>query len=186
MSNFTIPRITEKRYKAIPPTLLTADGTINGLIEISNTYGFKVGQCVLFKQGTVHFKAKIQKVLSDTQFIVINPNESIVTGNKLDMSTYLIGATVELQESKRPVIDLLEIQRQIYEEEPTVALRTHSVDYLGRSYNNNNPKPTKSREEAVLVNLKTLEMLGIPLDNYIIVDNEIITLNDGTLIKASL
>ncbi len=139
MSEFTTPRITEKRYLKIPPIALTANGTVDGLIEITSTYCFKVGQCVLFKQGITFLKAKVQRVISETEFIVIEVSESIITKKKLDMSAFLIGATVELMEVKRPVIDILEIQRQVYEEEPTVALRTHDVDFLGRSYGPTNP-----------------------------------------------
>ena len=142
MSDITIPRITEKRYLLIPPTALTANGTVDGLITIANTYGFKVGQTVLFKQASTFFEAKVQKVTSETQFIVINAAEAVTTKNKLDMSSFLSGTTtVELREKPRPGIDLLEIQRQVYEEEPTVALRHHSVDWLGRSYDANNPMP---------------------------------------------
>lgn len=157
MSEFTSPRITEKRFLAIPPIALTANGTVNGLISISNTYRFKVGQCVLFK-GPTYLKAKIQKIISKTQFIVINSSESITTKNKLDMSTFLIGHTVELQETKRPVIDLLEIQRQVYEEEPTVALRTHQVDWLGRSYDASNPMPVQLSDGSIDIGTVNAEL----------------------------
>ena len=39
------------------------------------------------------------------------------------------------------------------------------------------------REMATLVNLKTLEMLGIPLTNYVVVDDQIVTTQDGNLVK---
>lgn len=168
MSDFTQPRITEKKYTVIPPTALTANGTTDGLITIVSTYCFKVGQCVLFKQGATFFKAKIQRVISETQFIVIDENQSIVTTKKLDMSAFLIGATVELMEVKRPVIDILEIQRQVYEEEPTVALRTHQVDWLGRSYDASNPMPVQLSNGNIdigTVNAE-LEVQLTHIDNY--------------------
>lgn len=149
MSDFTQPRITEKRYIKIPPAVLIANSTDKGIITIDSTYGLKAGQCVLFKQGVTFLKAKIQRVISETQFIVVDQSESITTNNKLDMSAFLIGATVELQEVKRPVIDLLEIQRQVYEEEPTVALRAHQVDWLGRSYDASNPMPVKLSDGSI-------------------------------------
>lgn len=158
MSDFTSPRITEKRYLVVTPTALTADGTVNGIITVANTYCLKVGQCVLFKQGATLFKAKIQKVISETQFIVIDAGESITTKNKLDMSSFLAGSTVELQESKRPVIDLLEIQRQVYEEEPTVALRTHAVDWLGRSYDASNPMPVQLSDGSIEIGTVNAEL----------------------------
>lgn len=143
MSDFTLPRITEKRYLNIPKTALDADGTVDGVISVVNTYCFKAGQCVLFIQGGTHFIAKIKRVISDTEFIVIDKDKPVTTHDKLDMSTWLAGSTVELKEVKRPVIDLLEIQRQVYEEEPTIALRNHLVDWLGRSYDTSNPMPVQ-------------------------------------------
>ena len=172
MSDFTQPRITEKRYLVIPPTALTADGTTEGVITIANTYCFKVGQCVLFKQGATFLKAKIQQVLSETQFKVIDMGESITTKDDLDMSGFLAGATVELmgnaKERKRPVIELLEIQREVYEEEPTIAIRTHSVDWLGRSYDASNPLPVQLSDGSIdigTVNAE-LEVQLTHLDNY--------------------
>jgi len=158
MANFTLPRITEKRYLAITATPLLADGTADGVITVVNTYCFKVGQCVLFKQGGAFLKAKIKRVISDTQFIVIDMQESVTTKNKLDMSSFLAGSTVELMEDKRPVIDLLEIDRAVYEEEPTVALRTHWVDWLGRSYDITNPVPVQLSEGSVEIGSVNAEL----------------------------
>lgn len=158
MSDFTASRITEKKYLAIPPTALTANGTVNGLIEIASTYCFKVGQCLIFKQGGTSLKAKIQRVNSETQFIVIGENESIITTKKLDMSAFLIGATCELMEVRRPVIDILEIQRQVFEEEPTVALRSHMVDWLGRSYDVTNPMPVQLSDGSIDIGTVNAEL----------------------------
>ena len=147
MSDFNFPHITEKRYLEISPKSFTADGTTLGLLTISSTYRFKVGQSVVVKSDTQpSIKVKIQRVISDTQLVVIDLSESVVTRKKIDMSMYLVvdTATIELLEDKRPVIDLHEIQRQVYEEEPTIALRTHNVDWLGRSYSPSNPVPVET------------------------------------------
>lgn len=42
------------------------------------------------------------------------------------------------------------------------------------------------REAGAHTNLKTLEMLGITLDNYVVVNDEIVTLSDGTLVKVEV
>lgn len=136
-------RISEKRYYHIQPMQLTANSTSDGLISVESTYGIKVNQILLFKSSVQDKLAKVQRVISETQFIVIDAKEPVTTKNKLDMSIFsLINlSTVELAEEKRPVIDILEIQRQVYEEEPTVANRLHLVDWLGRSYDASNPMP---------------------------------------------
>lgn len=161
MADFTIPRITEKRYLPIPPQLFTADGTNTGTITILNTYSFKVGQLVILKSNTQSgLKVKIQKVISETQLIVVNIDEAVTTKNKLDISMFLLAdtATVELLEDKRPVIDLNEIQRQVYEEEPTVAIRTHSVDWLGRPYDKTNPFQVQLSDGSINIGTVNAEL----------------------------
>lgn len=161
MANFNVPHITEKRYFSQQPQLLTADGDTDGLITVASTYRIKVGQSLIFKSNTVSNKiAKVQRVISQTQFIVIDPKESIITKNKLDMSMFLTAdtATVEFSEDRRPVIDLLEIQRQVYEEEPTIALRSHLVDWLGRSYDKSNPVPVELSDGSISIGTVNAEL----------------------------
>jgi hypothetical protein len=86
-------------------------------------------------------RLKIKRVISETQMHV--GEEKTKINEYADISAFLIADTaiVSFTESQRPVIDLNEIQRQVYEEEPTVALRGHAVDWLGRSYSIDNPLP---------------------------------------------
>lgn len=179
-------RITEKKYLHLSSIPFTADGTIEGLVTVESTFALKVGMIVSLKSNTVTSQRyKIKQVISNTE-LKVGPEDKPITKFS-DISTLIVvdGAALDFIEQKRQVIDLNEIDRQTYEEEPTMARRTHSVDWLGRSYDEQNPIPGKDRETAVLVNLKTLEMLGISLDNYVVVGDEIVSLTDGTLIKAS-
>jgi len=161
MADFGLPHITEKRYLALAPMLLTANGSADGLITVASTYRIKVGQVLTFKSSSVAIRlAKVKRVISTTQFVVIDPKDPVTTLNKLDMSDLLIAdtATVELTQDKRPVIELLEIQRQIYEEEPTVALRTHAVDWLGRSYSRSNPVPVELSDGSISIGTVNAEL----------------------------
>lgn len=165
--------ITEKKYLDITPKSFTADGTDTGILTISSTYRFKVGMLVSVQSGAQPvLRVKIQRVISDTQFIVIKDSEAVTTRNKLDMSMYLLAdtATVAFTEDKRPVIDILEIQRQVYEEEPTVALRHHSVDWLGRSYSESNPVPiaiTASTQTVITNNLLAMQAAAISPNGFL-------------------
>jgi hypothetical protein len=141
--------------------LLTANGDADGLITVASTYRIKVGQILTFKSSSVSVKlAKVKRVISSTQFIVIDPKDSVTTVNKLNMSMLLTAdtATVELTQDKRPVIELLEIQRQVYEEEPTVALRSHLVDWLGRSYDKTNPVPVELSDGSISIGTVNAEL----------------------------
>lgn len=154
MADFKDTRVSEKRFYAIPPQVLTADGTSDGTITIGNTYGFKVGQIVTLVSNVVPpVRLKVKAVNSETE-IKVGPLDKPVYKFS-DVSNLLVidNAMIELVDdsinngsqasNRRPVIDLNEIQRQVYEEEPTVALRTHAVDWLGRSYDASNPMPVK-------------------------------------------
>ena len=161
MADFHLPHITEKRYFSQQSQLLIEDGSIDGIITVASTYRIKVGQLLVFKSNSAATKvAKVQRVISQTQFIVVDPKESIITKNKLDMSMFLLAdtATVEFSEDRRPVIDLLEIQRQVYEEEPTVALRSHLVDWLGRSYSKTNPVPVELSDGSISIGTVNAEL----------------------------
>jgi hypothetical protein len=161
MADFGLPHITEKRYLALAPMVLTANGSADGLITVASTYRIKVGQVLTFKSSSVSIRlAKVKRVISTTQFVVIDPKDPVTTLNKLDMSDILTAdtATVELTQDKRPVIELLEIQRQTYEEEPTVAMRTHVVDWLGRSYSKSNPVPVELSDGSISIGTVNAEL----------------------------
>jgi hypothetical protein len=161
VADFGLPHITEKRYLALAPMLLTANGSSDGTITVASTYRIKVGQTLKFKSSSVAIRlAKVKRVISTSQFIVIDPKDSVATLNKLDMSDLLTAdtATVELAQDKRPVIELLEIQRQTYEEEPTVAMRTHAVDWLGRSYSKSNPVPVELSDGSISIGTVNAEL----------------------------
>jgi len=131
---------SEKKFYALPDQLFTANGTTTGLITVTSTLSYKVGMVIACHSNTQSSRRlKIKRIISETQFYVGEENTNISTYT--DMSTFLLAdaAIVQFGEDKRPVIDILEIQRQVYEEEPTIALRTHAVDKLGRSFDVSNP-----------------------------------------------
>ena len=152
MADFSDPRVTEKRFLAIPPQAMTVNGTTNGIFTIASTYCFKVGQIVTVVSSAVQpRRLKIKGVLSETE-IQLGPIDKPIHKFS-DVSDLLVAdsAMIELIDdsinsgsqasNRRPVIDLYEINRQVYEEEPTVAIRSHLVDWLGRSYSEDNPLP---------------------------------------------
>lgn len=149
MADFTTPRVSEKKFYTIPDIALTANGTIDGLVTIPSTFQYKVGMIIsLFSATQAPRRLKIKRVISETQMHI--GEEKTKINEFSDLTLFLVSdtATVCYTESQRPVIDVLEIQRQVYEEEPTVALRTHDVDWLGRPYSEENPLPIKIVTQA--------------------------------------
>jgi hypothetical protein len=128
--------------------LFTADGTIKGLITVSSTFPYKVGMVIGLSSSTqAPSRFKIKRVISDTQMYVGLETTNITTYS--DMSMYLVSdsATVSFSESPRPVIDINEINRQVYQEEPAIALRVLPVDPYGVTIGENNPQPVKTGTE---------------------------------------
>lgn len=163
MANCDETRISEKRFYAIPAQALTADGTVDGTITIAKTFCWKVGQIITCVSSTVQpRRLKIKAVLSETTIKVGEIDTPIYKFT--DVSSLLVADTamIELHDdydsNRRPVIDLHEIQRQVYEEEPTIALRSHLVDWLGRSYCVDNPIPVQLSDGSIDIGTVNAEL----------------------------
>lgn len=169
MSDFTTPRISEKKFYSIPDTAFTADGTADGIVTLPSTFQYKVGMIISLSSATQSpRRLKIKRVISDTQMHVGTPETKIDVYSDLSMFLVVDTAIVSFTEQQRPVIDILEIQRQVYEEEPTVALRNHLVDWQGRSYDKTNPVPVQLSDGSINIGSVNAE-LEVQLshkDNY--------------------
>jgi len=132
----------EKRWAAIAPISLIADGTTDGYIILSTTAGFKTKQEVILKAtGEETLALQIKRVLSNTQLLVGPRGTKLSVFSDISIYTTAKNATLEAYEQPRPDIPLQEIQRAIFEEEPAVAQRTIAVDQWGQPYSDSNPLP---------------------------------------------
>lgn len=131
----------EKRFSQIPPQAIVADGTINGKITVTDTRLFKVKQKITLQSNSQQPRdgLEIKRIINSTEMI-IGPEKSPIHIYS-DMSDFLVAdtATVAASEQFRPIIPQEEISRAVYEEEPTVALRTMPVDKMGNDFREDNP-----------------------------------------------
>lgn len=136
----------EKRFIAVPPQLLIADGTANGIVTVANTRLFKVKQEVVLTAISLPIldTIEIKRVLNSTQMVVgpRTANINVV----IDVSSYTtaLNTAIFANEQKRPSIPFEESTRAVYEEEPTVALRVFPVDELGNPYDSANRFPVEA------------------------------------------
>lgn len=143
----------EKRFYAVPPQSFTANGTTNGVITVAGNaaHFFKVGMIVFVKataQPTLTLQVK--EIDSETN-IQVGPvsgklntpgaNTGITARTDISAYTVVAGANISADEQRRPPIDYAEIMRAVYDEEPTVALRTILVDEVGDRVTPDNPLP---------------------------------------------
>jgi len=137
----------EKRLKAVPLQLFTADGTNLGKVTIPGACAFKVKQQVILNSSTAGpLRLEVKRVDGDTVLFVgpigDHQHKSSIL-DRTDISAYLIadGASIFAEEQKRPNIPEQEIERLTYEEEPTVARRVVVVDECGDKYGATNRFP---------------------------------------------
>lgn len=124
----------EKFYPIVGPVLFTQVGTVGGIAAVESTKGFKVKMPIILELGGVkNVDYEVKRVLDETH-LVLGPR-----GERIDcvvnLTGFPLGAAIYAVPSrglKRPDIPLNEISRWVYEEEPTVALRTVGVDEFGR------------------------------------------------------
>ena len=154
-TNYRNTRISERNYYRIEPQSLTQDGGVDGQVYIASTYGFKVGQKVTLRSDSLQSRIyKIKRVESETLLRVGPTKQGTAMSDYSDVSDMLLtdNATIVLPEQKRPGLDSNEVITRVFEEEPAVALRSHAVDWLGRSYGENNPFPVQLSDGSVTPN----------------------------------
>jgi hypothetical protein len=132
----------EKSWLPVAPQAFTADGGVGGLISIADTAGFKVkAQVVISASGLPNLTLQCKRVISKTQLLVGQIGQNI--NSKADVSAYtvLLGAFIYQDAQSRVALPPPDILQAVYEQEPTVAIRTVQVDQYGNIYDENNPLP---------------------------------------------
>lgn len=182
MNSFVTER---KRDGFVAP--LTANGTSSGLVTINSSFIkfiFVKQQITLLSNTQPKLTLEVKRVISPTQFYVGPVNGGI--GERTNISAYLVsdGAQISVGLQDRPNIKPNDIMRSVYAEEPAVAIRTLSVDYLGRPYDVDNPVPVRLSDGSISIGTVNaeLEVQLSHLDNFVhpgdIADS--VRIGDGT------
>jgi len=126
----------EKRFYAVPPQLLTTNGSVNGFITIANaSILLKVKQIVNVTDTLGNHRTYEVKRVDFPDIVFLGPiGKPIGTYDDMSAYTTVNGAFLFADEQQRTKIAEQEIPRAVYAEEPTVAIRSTLVDTSGRSY----------------------------------------------------
>jgi hypothetical protein len=139
----------EKRWKAVSPQSLIADGTIDGKVEITNTLLFKVKQrVILTANGQENQELEVKEITSSTTMYVGPKGGNIKDRTNLLTFRVSTSAAISANEQPRSQIPEQEIGRFTYDEEPTSAYRSVLVDALGNKYSSENPLPVDATVTA--------------------------------------
>ena len=132
----------EKRWIAIPPRAFTVDGSVDGKVTVTDTYPFKVKQHIeINATGQPQLFLEVKRVVSKVLLLVGPIGGSIDTRTNLTLYTVTSSANIGAHEQQRSNVPEEKIPRNVYEEEPVVAIRTFPVDEEGDPYNSSNPFP---------------------------------------------
>ena len=133
----------EKRWPVVAPQAFTADGTDNGLVTIADTTMFKVKQKIYIAATSLPSLHLEVKDVLDLHHLIVGPQHgSILLSTDISAYTVALGGNIYCPiEQKRPPINSDEYMRAVYDEEPTVALRSVLVDELGDRISSVNPLP---------------------------------------------
>lgn len=132
----------EKQWLSVPPQLFIADGGPQGQIQVADTAGFKVKASVaIVCPSKPNLLLECKRVLSKTQMLVGAIGKNINDRTNLTGYTVALGAFVYQDSQDRVTIAPQDILQAVYEQEPTVAIRTTFIDKYGNFYDENNPLP---------------------------------------------
>lgn len=130
---------------------------VTGVVTVpTDTRYLKVNQDVEVRvAGQPVLQLTVREVLSESQ-LRLGPFESPFKADPSIPATLAAyaGGTMTIPQQERSPIKAEVITRALYEEEPTVAMRTVAVDWLGRFYATDNPLPVRLTDGSI--NIETL------------------------------
>lgn len=149
----------QTKFAAVPAQPFTSDGDSEGNLTVADSTLFKVQQLILLKSDDQQPRElQIKRITGPNQIKVGKVKAPIHEG--VDISDFLVAdnATIQAKEQDRPAIPPDAFERAVYDEEPTVAIRTTAVDALGNKYSTKNPLPVRLSDGDVNIGTVNAEI----------------------------
>ena len=141
--------LTERTWPSVIQTPISISGHV---ITVDSTCNLKVKMHVtLSKPGIESEQFEIKRVFGPTTLMVGPIGKNI---KKVSDSEKFSGGTLYVPEQSRNKLGDAPIIRAVYEEEPTIALRTFSVDKWGRPWAADNPFPVQLSDGEINIGAK--------------------------------
>lgn len=149
---------TEKRLEEIPAQLILSNGDITGRIAVTDASIFTVKQVItLFSDSVSPIEYQVKHVIPG--FIYLGrPDKPITEYSKLSQFTLVDNTKISAREQSRSTISQPDIQRAVYAEEPTVAIRTILVDKMGNDYRKENPIPVQLSDGSITIDTLNVDV----------------------------
>ena len=132
---------SERTWNAVPPVLLTADGTTTGLLQVADTIGLFYGMQATLKNNTTQLTVYIGLV-EDSTHVWVRLNKAS-QDYKVDLSAFTVasGSTLSAAAQNKSAVPMEARLNATYMTDPIDAWRTTSVDPYGNPYTDSNPLP---------------------------------------------
>lgn len=151
----------ERFLEPISSVAFAADGGQDGVITLASTEYFKVKQTVVVSAISLsELVLEVKRVISPTKMIVGPKNTTGKFLSRADLSQYTIAllSTVRAEEQPKSKLPPNDITQAVYEQEPTVAIRTFSVDEFGNKYDTQNPLPVRLSDGSINIGSVNAEL----------------------------
>lgn len=154
----------ERNWTAVPPVLLTVNGSTEGVVIVTDTAGFYVKQLAILTNNATILNVQIKRVVNSTTLWVGIPGPSML--HNLDVSAFTVATASRISAVEQPKTTLPMEARMLatYEQEPIDAWRTKAVDAYGNGYTSSNPLPVSIDSEITIGEVEVVGPSGHILD----------------------
>ncbi len=132
----------ERQWDAVPPVLLTANGTTEGVLQVVDTAGFFVGmQATLLNNAALQLTVYIKRVVNSTT-LWVGANKGGMDHN-VDVSAFTVATASNISAGmqNKSTVPMEARMLATYATDPVDAWRVQSVDSYGDPYTDSNPLP---------------------------------------------
>lgn len=164
----------ERQWDEVPPVLLTANGTTNGVLQVTDTASFYFGMQALLKNNTSVQLTVYVKTVVDKNTIYVGPNKGGLDHN-IDLSAFTVAsnATLSASAQNKSTVPMEARLLATYETDPVDAWRVKTVDAYGNGYTDTNPFPVAFEGS---ISIGTVGIIGPPPDK-----NQLDVNSDGSI-----
>jgi hypothetical protein len=151
----------ERTWNAVPPVLLTVDGTAHGVLQIVDTAGFYFGmQATLVNNLNNRLTVYIKRVVDSTT-LWVGPNKGGIDHN-IDLSAYTVASSSNISADQQNKSAVPDESRKLatYETDPINAWRSIPVDQYGNHYSSTNPIPVDAD-----ITVNSVQLFTLPYDS---------------------
>lgn len=134
----------ERQWDAVGPVSLSANGSTEGVLQVTDTAGFYFGmQATLNNNASLQLTVYIKRVVNSTTLWVGATKGG--QDHNLDLSAFTVAtaSTISAAMQNKSAVPMEARLQATYETDPVDAWRTALVDPYGNHYTPSNPLPTE-------------------------------------------